>query len=457
MALKLPSFRLYRRIFLQLLGAQVLIAVGAVIATVVISNAVSPAPSDWSHLAREAGEAFRTGGAHAFDDWQKKQFQEGKVTFLIGPDGKSADGLDLPPHLEHWLRLSPTDRMISREGPPGRGADVILPLEAPQGYRLLVINERGPFSEFPFLYRAGAAAAVAIFLIAIVTLFLTRSLVSPIIDLRRVTHSVAAGEYSKRVGNAALARDDEIGELAADFDAMAERIQDQFQNQRQLFRDVSHELKSPLARLQLAIELLRAEADPQQERWLDRLDKEAHALSTMIDRILMLAQVDPSAVDIRRGRVDIEALLSSLIDDARFEAGKKGQKIIYEGPAEAPIVGGSQVHLASAIENVIRNAIIYGTPETDLRIALEPGNENVRITVENLGESLRSSDLRRIFEPFYRAPGGRVGPTTGQGIGLAITRNVIHAHRGTVEARNHPDGGLIMHIVLPTSGALPED
>lgn len=450
--LKLPSFRLYRRIFLQLLGAQVLVAVGVVVATVLIFNAISPAPSDWGRLANEAGDAYRQGGDAAFDAWQKEQFRDGKVTFLVNPEGRSFDGVPLPPHLEQWLRLSPSDRVVSRDGPPGRGPAIILPIKELQGFRLLVINEKAPFLDFPFHYRIGAAAAAAIILIAIVTLFLTRSLVSPIIELRRATHSVAAGEYSKRVGRAALARDDEIGELAADLDSMAERIQDQFQNQRQLFRDVSHELKSPLARLQLAIELLRTEADPGQERWLERLDKEAQAISTMIDRILMLARLDPSAVEIRKGRVDIEALLSSLIDDARFEAGKKGQTIIYDGPESAPIIAGSQVLLASAIENVIRNAILYGAAQSRVRVTLAAPDGNVSIAVENSGENLRSSDLGRIFEPFYRAPGGRTGKTSGQGIGLAITRNVVQAHRGTVKARNHPDGGLVVQIDLPAGG-----
>lgn len=449
--MQLPSFRLYRRMFLLLLAAQVLIAVGAVTATVIVARAVSPAPLNWEILARDAGAAYRQGGLTAFTEWQKRQYQHKLATFLIDSEGKSVDGHPVPPHLEHWARMSPADRTTVRDGPPGLGPAVIspVPAEVLAGYRLLVMDEKMPFFEFPILYRIGSAALIAVILIAIITLFLTRSLVRPIIELRQVTQSVAAGEYSKRVGVKALSRDDEIGELAADFDAMAERIQDQFQNQRQLFRDVSHELKSPLARLQLAIELLRAETSSGDEKWLERLDKEAHALASMIDRILMLAQVDPSAVDIRKGRVDIEALLASLIDDAQFEARKKGQTIAFEGSSSPVAVRGSQMLLASAIENVIRNAIIYGRENTTIRIAVSVSDGRIMLTIENRGESLRSSDLRRIFEPFYRTPGDRIPPSAGQGIGLAITRNVVQAHGGSAVAQNHPEGGLIMQIILP--------
>jgi len=164
----------------------------------------------------------------------------------------------------------------------------------------------------------------------------------------------------------------------------------------------------------------------------------------------MLAQVDPSAVDIRKGHVDIEVLLTSLIDDAQFEARKKGQTITFEAAPESVSVRGSQMLLASAIENVIRNAVIYGQEDTTIKIAASVLDGRVTLTIENRGESLRASDLRRIFEPFYRTPGDRIPPSTGQGIGLAITRNVVQAHGGSVVALNHPDGGLIMQIVLPT-------
>lgn len=449
-ALRFPSLRLYSRIFLLLLVAQVLIAGGSVVLTLVVNRAVDPSPVDWPALAREAGVAFQDGGAAGLRDWQKLQYRTGIAAFLVDGDGRSVDGGMLPPPLVHWVLMTPGDDVIGRDGPPGRReVQVPVPAEILAGHRLVALIDQEPARRAQTLLRIGTVAVVAVVLIAIVTLFLTRSLVRPILDLRSVTRSVAAGEYSKRVGVGALSRQDELGELAADFDAMAERVQEQFEAQRQLFRDVSHELKSPLARLQLALELLREDSPGErQQRWLPRLDKEAQALASMLDRILVLAQVDPSSVEIRKGEVDLDPLVESLVADARFEAAKKGQTVEFAsiGPA---VMRGNQTLLTSAVENVIRNAVHYGRPDSTVSVTLTAADGRATVTIGNRGESLRASDLQRIFEPFYRVPSARVGVSAGQGIGLAITRNVVQAHQGSVAASNHPDGGVIVRLTLP--------
>jgi len=450
--MKLPRAGLYWRIFALLLVAQVVIAAGSVALTLLLNRAIDPAPVDWPSLAADAGKVYRDGGQSALRDWRKLRFRDGIVAFLVDDEGRSADGDALPPPLVYWVLMTPGDEPLRRDGPPGRWRiQLPVPAEILPGYRLVAMVDEGPGGRSAFLFRIATVAVVAVILIAIVTLFLTRSLVQPIVDLRRVTRSVAAGEYSKRVGIGALSRQDELGELAADFDAMAERIQEQFQAQRQLFRDVSHELKSPLARLQLAIELLREAADDDRGRWLPRLDKEAQALSSMLDRILVLAQVEPGSFEVRKGEVDLEPLVATLVEDARFEAAQKGQTIEVStaGPA---VVRGNWVLLNSAIENVIRNAVHYGRPDSAITVDLAAAADRATVTVANRGESLRGADLQRIFEPFYRVPGMRTGAPSGQGVGLAITRNVVQAHQGTVTASNHPEGGVIVRITLPTGG-----
>lgn len=448
--MRLPSLRLYWRIFLLLLVAQVLIAGGSVLLTLAVNRAVDPSPTDWPALARDAGVAFREGGAAGLRDWQKLQYRTGVAAFLIDAEGRSVDGDLLPPPLVHWILMTPGDGLVERDGPPGRReVQVPVPAEILAGHRLVAMVDQESARRSLALFRLGSVAVVAVVLIAVITLFLTRSLVRPILDLRSVTRSVAAGAYSRRVGVGALSRQDELGELAADFDAMAEQVQAQFEAQRQLFRDVSHELKSPLARLQLAIELLREDSpDERQQRWLPRLDKEAQALSSMLDRILVLAQVDPGASEIRKGEVDLEPLVESLVEDARFEAAKKGQAVEFTAAGPA-IVNGSQTLLTSAIENVIRNAVHYGRPDSAVSVALTVADGRATVTVGNRGESLRVSDLQRIFEPFYRVPTARIGVPAGQGIGLAITRNVVQAHQGSVAAANHPEGGVIVRLTLP--------
>lgn len=449
-ALRVPSLRLYWRIFLLLLVAQVLIAGGSVALTLMVNRAVDPSPVDWPALARDAGLAFRDGGAAALRDWQKLRYRAGIAAFLVDGEGRSVDGDMLPPPLVHWVLMTPGDELVARDGPPGRREiQVPVPAEVLAGHRLVAMVDQDSERRSLLLLRLGTVAVVAVVLIAIITLFLTQSLVRPILDLRSVTRSVAAGEYSKRVGVGALSRQDELGELAADFDAMAERVQEQFEAQRQLFRDVSHELKSPLARLQLAIELLREDSpDERQQRWLPRLDKEAQAISSMLDRILVLAQVDPGSVEIRKGEVDLDPLVESLVQDARFEAAKKGQSVEFTSAGPA-VMRGNQTLLTSAVENVIRNAVHHGRPDSTVSVALTVADGRATVTIANRGESLRASDLQRIFEPFYRVPGTRLGTPAGQGIGLAITRNVVQAHQGSVTAGNHPEGGVIVRLTLP--------
>lgn len=452
------SLGLYWRIFLMLLVAQIAIAGGAVGLTMVMQRAAGGPSADWSALAAEAAEAYRDGGVAGFNAWRQEQYREGLVTFLVDADGSTVDDAPMPPPLRHWVRMTDGDRFSRRDGPPGRGDTVQMPTPAEilPGHRLVAFAEPPGRGSGPRLGPVLAAtAAAAVLLIAVVTLFLTRSLVRPITDLRQVTNSVAAGEFSKRVGVGALSRRDEIGALAADFDSMAERIQRQFEAQRQLLRDVSHELKSPLARLKLAIELSRDEAGVQADgRWLQRLEKEAQALETMLDRILDLARAEAGLPDQRRGAVDLEALIASLVEDAGFEAGQKAMTVRFDPRGPARVLG-SQSLLTSALENVIRNAILYGEDGTAIDVALTVARGQAVVTVANRGAKLRSADLTRIFDPFYRVPAERNGAPDGQGIGLTITQKVMLAHDGGVTAENRPEGGLIVRMTLPLAPAAP--
>lgn len=461
MAARVQSLSLYWRIFLMLLVAQIAIAGGAVGLTLLIRGVIGAPAADWPRLAIEAGEAFRDGGADAFETWSRPLMRDGIMTFLVDPAGDPVNAMRMPPPLRDWALQVEVDGTVSglhrRGGPPGISEEVLIPI--PQdilpGYLLAAFVRAGNAGDWRRPVTLTVIVAAAIILIALVTLALTRSLLRPITDLRRVTNSMAAGEFSKRVGIGALSRRDEIGALAADFDTMAERIERQFDAQRQLLRDVSHELKSPLARLKLAIELVRdatkdGDSDPEigPGRWMARLEKEAEALETMLDRILDLARAESGMQDQRRATFDLDPLVQSLVKDASFEALKKGMTVHYVSMAPAQVTG---VHslLASAIENVIRNAIRYGEPNSQIAITLAARTGQAQISVANKGASLRLSDLARIFDPFYRVPGNRADATGGQGIGLTITQKVMLAHNGSVTAENLAEGGLIVRMTLP--------
>ena len=404
MALRIQSVGLYWRIFLMLLVAQIAIAGGAAGLTVLMQRVIGAPSADWHRLSTEAAQAYRDGGADRFVTWRQPLFKDGIMAFLVDEHGQSVDG---GRRRRGWY-------------PAGGHADRD--------------RDRRDRADRPGHVGSDTLAAAA--------------------DHRpspgHQQRSVAAGEFSKRVGVGALSRKDEIGKLAEDFDSMAERIEQQFDAQRQLLRDVSHELKSPLARLKLAIELARDEgsASTGTDRWMARLDKEAQALETMLDRILDLARAESGMQDQRRAAFDLDALLQSLIKDASFEALKKGMTVHYVSMAPAQVVG---IHsmLVSAIENVIRNAIRYGDADSQITVSLAARGGQAQISVANKGPNLRASDLARIFDPFYRVPVERNGEASGQGIGLTITQKVMLAHDGGVSAENRPDGGLIVRMTLP--------
>lgn len=451
MALRIQSVGLYWRIFLMLLVAQIAIAGGAAGLTVLMQRVIGAPSADWQRLSTEAAQAYRDGGADRFVTWRQPLFKDGIMAFLVDEHGQSVDGAALPMPIERWIQMTPPEGLQRRRGPPGivEVIQIPTPEDILADHRFAAFVDAGAAGGTRLAVTLTATVIGAIVLIALVTLALTRSLLRPITDLRQVTNSVAAGEFSKRVGVGALSRKDEIGKLAEDFDSMAERIEQQFDAQRQLLRDVSHELKSPLARLKLAIELARDEgsASTGTDRWMARLDKEAQALETMLDRILDLARAESGMQDQRRAAFDLDALLQSLIKDASFEALKKGMTVHYVSMAPAQVVG---IHsmLVSAIENVIRNAIRYGDADSQITVSLAARGGQAQISVANKGPNLRASDLARIFDPFYRVPVERNGEASGQGIGLTITQKVMLAHDGGVSAENRPDGGLIVRMTL---------
>lgn len=456
MTTRFQSLSLYWRIFLMLLVAQIAIAGGAVGLTLLMHQVIGAPAADWNRLAAEAGKAYRDQGDDGFDAWRRQQMREGIMAFLIDRYGEPVIGTRMPPPLQRWALQVEGEGLQRRSGPPGISEEILVPVPADilPDHRLAAFVDTAKSVDRRPAITLTAIVVGAIGLIALVTLALTRSLLRPITDLRRVTNSMAAGEFSKRVGVGALSRKDEIGALAADFDTMADRIERQFDAQRQLLRDVSHELKSPLARLKLAIELVRDETDAGDAagagsgRWMARLEKEADALETMLDRILDLARAESGMQDQRRATFDLDPLLQSLVKDASFEALKKGMTVHYVSMTPARVTG---VHslLASAIENVIRNAIRYGEPNSQIAVTLAARNGQAQISVANQGASLRLSDLARIFDPFYRVPNGRADASGGQGIGLTITQKVMLAHNGGVTAENRSEGGLLVRMTLP--------
>jgi len=285
---------------------------------------------------------------------------------------------------------------------------------------------------------------------AIICLLLARYLTAPIGRLRQATQKLAQGDLTQRVSPSMGKRKDEIVELANDFDYMAEQLQALLESHKQLLRDASHELRSPLARLQVALGLARQRGGDSASQELDRIEREAERLNDLIGQLLTLARFETNTAEIEHSAVDLAALLEQVVDDAAFEARASNRevKIIQSMPVT---IKGNNVLLNSALENVIRNAVRYTTEGTAVEVILKDDNENpgwIVIKVRDHGPGIPEKMLESIFEPFVRVGEARDRQSGGYGLGLAIAKRAVSLHGGKMMAVNEDDGLSILIYLL---------
>lgn len=267
----------------------------------------------------------------------------------------------------------------------------------------------------------------------------------PIRTLRSAFADVAAGRLATRIGAAMGKRRDELADLGGEFDRMAERLQGLLEGQRRLFHDVSHELRSPLARLQAAADLMRQQPERAGE-FIARIERDTTRMDRLVGELLMLARLDAGMGDAPRERIDLAELVGEIADDARLEAETRSCRIAA-ALAEDLAVMGNRGLLRRAIENVLRNALRHSPAGGEVAITLQTDGDAASLTIADAGNGVAASDLDAIFEPFFRAAGADA--FAGYGLGLAITRQVMRVHGGTARAENRPGGGLVVTLRLP--------
>lgn len=271
----------------------------------------------------------------------------------------------------------------------------------------------------------------------------------PIRNLRWALGAVAEGKLETRVRPLMGSRRDEIADLGGDFDRMAQQLQSLIGTQRRLLHDVSHELRSPLARLQAAIGLMRQ--DPSRlEASIGRIERETGRVDELVGQLLTLARLEAGSHDLREERVDLVDLAAAIADDAGFEAESLGRSLHFDGHGEAPAkVRVEQIQ--RAFDNVIRNALKFTPAGTRVDVQAAAGEGGFTLRVEDRGPGVAEAELEAIFEPFHR--GGNGHASGGFGLGLAIARRAVEAHGGRIRAGNRAGGGLCVEIFLPRAPA----
>ncbi len=302
----------------------------------------------------------------------------------------------------------------------------------------------------PFFGR-GEIVRTAIMLIVVsgVCYLLARSLTTPIRKLQKTAQQIAAGDYSARVGKSLGGTGNEIADLGRDFDIMVDRTEKVITAQKRLLRDISHELRSPLARLNVALALAKKRLDAEDESSLCKIGQEADRLNELIGHLLTLTRLESGAGIPAALPVDLTRLLREVAEDVDFEASsnERGVKIVS---LEEVTVTGSRELLRRAIENIVRNAAQYTAKNTRVEISLSAGKEEAEVKIVDYGTGVPEQDLPHLFEPFYRVAKARERQTGGVGIGLAIAEQAVKAHGGRVVALNGDDHqGLIVTITLP--------
>jgi two-component system sensor histidine kinase CpxA len=438
-----------------IVGALVIPAMWAPLPSQVEARARAMAETVLTRYGREAVDVLERDGQSAADEYVERLEHAIEIhIFLFDESGREVLGRQAPPGARNLAARSAesgeTEILPSRTKPLAAQ-----PVTGSTRRRYVVVGNMpaGPMREILSDPRLWAPPMIIVALVAcIVSYGLARYLTFPVRRLRDATRRLAGGDFATRVGVAVRRRRDEIGDLGRDFDFMAERIESLMSSQRQLLQDISHELRSPLARLNVALGLAGRRAGPEVVAALDRIEREAERLNELIGQLLTITRLESDTEGIESVRIDLSELVREIAADGDFEASIDKRRVRLADCEDCTVLGSPQL-LRSAIENVVRNAVRYTAEGTTVEIALRRRPDGVAsgavIGIRDHGPGVPETALTEIFRPCYRSAAARDRRTGGAGLGLAITERAVRLHGGTVRAANAPDGGLVVEICLP--------
>jgi len=415
-----------------------------------ISNSVNlHGPS--AHEVAAALAVLRAGGVSALRDLElETQHEFHQPVYAV--DEQGVDILERPLSATDWENVL---RLLHE----GRYPQQIRTLQANDGHRYVLFvpehaqkfdlklppHRAGPFPSKPTLLPV-LPVIMGLITSLLISAVLAWYLAKPIRYLRAGFESLANNQFHTQVSLAMGRRRDELADLGREFDRMAHQITTLMAAQRHLLHDVSHELRSPLARLQAAIGLARQQPN-KIDTSLDRIEREAGRLDELVGEVLTLSRLEAGVSNTVKDEFDLTELLESVIEDARFEASAKNVAVNYlENHAIRINADAELIH--RALENILRNAIKHTPPGLSVQVNIDASldSRQMQIRIADQGPGVPDEQLTSIFEPFFRGGGSS---QNGFGLGLAIARRAVEVHGGSITARNKPEGGLEIEMVLP--------
>ena len=448
---------LFLRIFLSFWLALAMFLVLAILATAAMrpTRQISALEALQSKFLSEAVAAYQAGGTPQLREYLRTLHDTQHVRAVLYDEHGSLVGHFVAPWFNEVAsgQRHTSDTLLGRLNPDFQMLRATM--TGSDGHRYTLVTELPPGQTAMFGPNGipGLGILIGILSSGIVCYFLARYLTAPITRLRQATQKLASGDLSARVGGHISSSGDEISQLIRDFDKMAEQIENLVNAQSRLLKDISHELRSPLARLSVALELARQRStSPEAQAVLDRISLESRRMNELIGSLMTISRLESGSSNVRKVSLELEQIIDEVARDAAFEAQARNCQVEVEIVDELPVLGDPAL-LHSAIENVVRNATRYTAEGTTVKIRAEKAERwkqpEAVVRVSDAGPGVPEDSLDKIFRPFYRVDDARVRSTGGVGLGLAIAEHAVRLHGGTVKASNLPEGGLRVEIRLP--------
>lgn len=449
---------LYWKIFVSFWLASILI----IVTTAWVSSEITQSSSRPAHerffmdsYANAAVSTYLSGREKGLKLWLAHAAKERRMQFyLLASDGKIIGNGSIP---EEISRLGEQHKRDELDGGLIHLGNELISHEiiATDGttYRLVALSYTPIHSkiEIPWLDLL-VRLAIAIGVSGAICYLLSVYLTQPLESLSSAAKSLARGQFKTRVQRFRGHYQDEIDLLSSEFNRMAEQLEHLVNSKERLLQDISHELRSPLTRMQLAIALARKHEQAENRAYFERMERECLHLNHLIGDILEFARLNKPDHAIDIARTSISDLLHSIVEDARFEFGESSDHVhlIYLEQSDTAFFAEVDAKLlARAVENILRNALKYSPPNTPVRVKLDTQENRFQIRICDKGPGVPKKEIRKIFAPFYRVDTARQSSTGGFGLGLSIANKAIRAHNGSIKAENQVDGGLCVIIDLP--------
>jgi two-component system OmpR family sensor kinase len=464
--------RLYLRLLLWFFVANVVTLVVSVFVTERVARYSYGDDPDWVEIAEQANNAYIEHGQRGLIDWIDSERGHG-IEAALYENGQSLGGRTMPmlrqppallfseepdtnrrppPQQREPEERSPDERFIGhllfgREGPPRRLITIGQVVTGSDGVTRQLVAMRRPRPPFPRMEQVLATQiGISVLVIGIIGWWIARTIARPVAAVRTAARRFASGDLAARVPARFTKSGDEVGDLARDFDRMAGRIETLVTSERGVLQDVSHELRSPLARLHLLLDLAQRSPPEEAAAHFARAEHEITRLDVLIGQALALSRLESDLPGSDRVPLNLTELLRSHVEDWQLEAGTRGIGLeLVELPEMS--VAGSAALLGRVIDNLLANAIKFSDDGGRVQIGLSRQNGDAVIRVRDRGPGVPDEDLPRLFRPFFR--GTNAVRAEGHGLGLAIVQRVVTAHRGSVTASNVEGGGLEVVLRLP--------